>query len=125
VIEVEQANCYVVDLRGIRKDIVRKMLAKGVVVHSAGLGLVVLAGAHYAASTGIDIGAEKVYKKLVNIGKWVIIIKGGIDTIKSVADGDMHGVKKNVLGYGVTYAVLWGLPWMMHEIEKLFEGLES
>lgn len=75
------------------------------------------------ASTGIDAGAEKIYRKLINIGKWVIICKGGIETIKSAADGDFEQVKRGFLGYGVTYAILWGLPWMMEEIEKLFEDM--
>lgn len=122
---MEQVKCYVVDLRDFRKDVARKVLSKGRVFQCAGITFVILAGAHYAASTGIDIGADKIYKKLVNIGKWVIIVKGGIDTIKSVADGDLQGAKKNFLGYGVTYAVLWGLPWMMKEIENIFEGMDS
>lgn len=79
----------------------------------------------FAASTGIDAGANKIYRKLVNIGKWVIIIKGAIDTLKSVSDGDLPATKKNFLGYGVTYLILLGLPWMMSEIEKLFQDMDS
>src|SRR5690606_1789570 len=64
-----------------------------------------------SANTGIDAGAERVYKKLLNVGKWVIIVKGAIDTIKAVADGDMLSARKNALGYGVTYMILHALPW--------------
>lgn len=78
-----------------------------------------------ASGTGIDAGANQLYKRVINIGKWVIIVKGGIETIKNAADGDFQSVKKGFLGYGITYAVLWALPWMMHEIEKMFESMES
>lgn len=81
-------------------------------------------GFDYAyADTGIDAGAKQIYWKLINVGKWVIIVKGGIETIKSAADGDFQSVRKGFLGYGITYAVLWALPWMMDEIEKIFKGM--
>jgi hypothetical protein len=79
----------------------------------------------FASGTGIDVGAEKIYKKLINVGKWVIIVKGGIDTIKSVADGDHPAAKKNFLGYVVTYAILWALPWALSEVDKLFENMDT
>lgn len=111
-------RCYVIDTRKIRsKDTFIKAASVSVALFIA------TPDVSFAAGTGIDVGAEKIYKKLVNIGKWVIIVKGGIDTIKTVADGDLPSAKKNFLGYGVTYAILWGLPWMMAEIEKLFDDM--
>jgi hypothetical protein len=77
------------------------------------------------ASTGIDVGAMKLYKRIINVGKWIIIIKGGIDTIKSGVDGDYPGVKTKLLGYGLTYASLWALPWLFGEIDKLFGEMEA
>lgn len=77
----------------------------------------------YASGTGIDVGANKLYKRLIQVGKWVIIIKGAIDTIKNVADGDFQASKKNFLGYALTYAILWALPWTFNEIDKLFEEM--
>lgn len=77
------------------------------------------------ASTGIDVGAKKLYVRLIGVGKWVIIVKGGIDTIKSVAEGDFQASKKNFLGYVLTYAILWALPWAFDEVEKLFTEMEA
>ncbi|TVY07194.1 hypothetical protein [Paenibacillus cremeus] len=120
-------NCYVVDTNEIRRDIVRTLTEKGTVIKVAGLGAILFVGVSGTsfANAGIDVKADQVYKKLLTIAKWVIVFKGGIETIKSVADGDHGAVKKNFLGYGVTYAILWGLPWMMKEIDKLFSEMDS
>ncbi|NOU98414.1 hypothetical protein [Paenibacillus planticolens] len=77
------------------------------------------------ASTGIDVGAKRLYVRLIGVGKWVIIVKGGIDTIKAVAEGDFQAGKKNFLGYVLTYAILWALPWAFDEVEKLFTEMEA
>lgn len=73
------------------------------------------------AGTGIDEKANSIYKKLVKIGKWVIVAKGGMETIKNAADGDFDSAKKKFLGYLVVYALLWGLPWAMDQVEGLFD----
>jgi hypothetical protein len=125
---MEQAKCYVIDTRMIGKDIARKLSSQGTIVKAAGLTFVLLTAlpdVSFAAGTGIDVGAEKIYKKLLNVGKWVIIVKGGMDTIKSVADGDLPSAKKNFLGYVVTYAILWALPWALGEVDKLFENTDT
>lgn len=83
-----------------------------------------LSGAAHA-STGIDVGAMKLYKRILSVGKWIIIIKGGIETIKSGVDGDTQGVRTKMLSYGLTYASLWALPWLFNEIDKLFGDLEA
>ncbi|MGO4496448.1 hypothetical protein AB4114_11180 [Paenibacillus sp. 2RAB27] len=78
------------------------------------------------ASTGIDVGARKLYKQILSVGKWIIIIKGDIDTIKCGMDGDTTGVKSKMIGYSVTYASLWALPWLFNEIDTLFgDNLEA
>lgn len=118
---MEQAKCYVIDLHHIRKQV----FTKRTMIRVAGMTVVLLAVPHSAfASTGIDVGAEKIYRKLINVGKWVIIVKGGIDTIKSVTEGDMQAAKKNFLSYLLTYGILWALPWGMKEIETLFQTEE-
>lgn len=126
---MEQAKCYVIDTRELRKDVVKTLTKRGTIVKVAGLTLVILAGmpdvSHAAGVTGIDAQADKLYRKLINVGKWVIIIKGGIETIKNVADGDLPATKKNFLGYGLTYAILWALPWLMKEIERLFTEMDT
>jgi hypothetical protein len=79
----------------------------------------------FAAGTGIDVQAKKLYVRLVGVGKWIIIIKGGIDTIKAVVDGDFPATKTKFLGYVLTYAILWALPWAFEEVEKLFMEMEG
>lgn len=75
------------------------------------------------ASTGIDVGAKRLYTQLIGVGKWVIIIKGGMDTIKAVTEGDLQSTKTRFLGYLLTYAILWALPWAFDEVEKLFQEM--
>lgn len=125
---MKQARCYVIDTCKARKDVARSITKKGTLFKAGGVTFILFAGLpdiSFAAGTGIDVGADKIYKKLLNIAKWVIIFKGGIDTIKNVADGDLQAAKKNFLGYGVTYCILWGLPWMMKEIDKLFLEMDT
>jgi hypothetical protein len=122
---MQRRKCYVLDLRQLRKEAARRILSRGTIVRSAGLSLVMLTGLEasaFAAGTGIDAGANKLYIKLLGIAKWVIVFKGGLDTIKSVADGDMQSARKSFLGYLVTYGILWALPWGMNEVDKLFKG---
>ena len=76
-----------------------------------------------SASNGIDAGAHILYDKLLLVGKWIIIVKGGIDTINSVVQGDLGSAKRNFLGYLVVYMVLNALPWAMNEVDTIFKQL--
>lgn len=135
---MEQAKCWVVDTRQMRKDAVQALTNRGTLVKVAGITLILIAAlphetfaagneavATMAGGTGLDVGANKIYRKLINVGKWVIIVKGGIDTIKSVAEGDTGAAKKNFLGYVITYAILWALPWALTEVEKIFSEMDT
>lgn len=73
-----------------------------------------------SADSGIDIAARGIYKKLLSVGKWIIIIKGGIDTVNSVVQGDHASAKKSFLSYLVVYVILQGFPWAMDEIDRTF-----
>jgi hypothetical protein len=75
------------------------------------------------ASSGIDEGAKKIYYKMVNIGKWVIICKGGWDTIQSTVQGDFDSAKKRFISYLLVYLILLGLPWAMDEVDNLFNEM--
>jgi len=75
------------------------------------------------AYAGIDEAGSRIYYKLVSVGKWVIIIKGGIDIIQSIMNGDSQGAKKCFVGYLFAYGVLWALPWCMDEIEVVFKEI--
>lgn len=125
-----QPVCYVIDTRKIRKDARDRLLAKGTVVRCAGLSLILLAGtqnealAAAAGSTGIDAGANRIYEKLLNVGKWIIIGKGAILTIQNVTDGDLPAAKKNFFAHLIVYAILHALPWGLGEIDKLFDDVK-
>lgn len=120
------SSCVVViDLDHIRNEITRALMKKETIIKIAGitiLMLVALPGTSHAA-TGIDVVADKLYKKLLNVGKWIIILKGGIDTIQNAVQGDLQASKKNFLGYLLVYVVLWGLPWGLKQVDTLFADL--
>jgi hypothetical protein len=78
-----------------------------------------------AGTTGIDRGMSEMYKKLLSVGKWILVIKGAIDTIQSVTSGDFELAKKRSLGYLLSFLILLGLPWAFGEMEKLFDDLST
>lgn len=73
------------------------------------------------AFASIDSGGARIHSKLVGVGKWVVIIKGTIDSIQSVLNGDITTAKKQVLGYLLCFAIMFGLPWGLNEIEGTFK----
>ena len=97
------------------------------VVGSTALIIVAGGGLDYAfaAGTGIEVGAKQLYAKLISLGKWVIIFKGGFDIIKRMTDGDFDGAKKGFLSYLIVYIFLLGLPWAMDQVDTLFNGLTT
>jgi hypothetical protein len=72
------------------------------------------------AATGIDVGARKMYKKVCDIGKWAIVVKGGIDVVNTVLSGDMTSLKTKILSYVVAFISLLGLPWLLDQVEIMF-----
>jgi hypothetical protein len=97
-----------------------------VVLFAGGFDMIAHAAAAVDPSTaGIDEGARKIYKKLISVGKWVIIIKGGFDTINSTVQGDFIQARKSFLSYLLVYIILLGLPWAFGQVELLFEGMEG
>jgi hypothetical protein len=73
--------------------------------------------------SGLDVGAHRLYARLVGIGKWIIIIKGAFDTISSTVQGDFVAARKSGLAYMLVYVILLGLPWAFGQIEVLFQGM--
>jgi hypothetical protein len=79
----------------------------------------------FAAGPGIEVGAKQLYSKLLSLGKWIIIFKGGFDIIKRMTDGDFDGAKKGFLSYLIVYIFLLGLPWAMDQVDALFSGITT
>jgi hypothetical protein len=71
----------------------------------------------------IDQKANSIYAKLLLIGKWVIIIKGAMDTINNMLKGDNDSAKKSFLGYLLVYVILHGFPWAMNEVDNMFKEI--
>jgi hypothetical protein len=98
----------------------------GFVYKAAGITIILLAsGGHALAYSGIEAGAQQLYSKLLSIGKWVIIFKGGFDIIKNMASGDFDSAKKGFISYLVVYVFLFGLPWAMNEVDGIFKELNT
>ena len=70
----------------------------------------------------IDVKAHHIYDKICLIGKWIIVIKGGVDIISSMSQGELDAMKKKVLGYVVGYLALLGLPWILDQASLLFDN---
>jgi hypothetical protein len=97
----------------------------GTVYKIAGVTVVVLlSGGHALAASAIDVPAKKLYYEIVNLGKWVIVFKGGIDTIKSIGNGDFDGAKKSFFSYLLTYLLLLGLPYGMDKVDEVFHSIK-
>jgi len=75
------------------------------------------------AFASVDESGRRFHMKVVSIGKWVIIIKGSIDAIQSVLNGDMQAAKKTFLSYLMCFAIMLGLPWCLDEIEGVFKDV--
>lgn len=98
----------------------------GFVYKVVGTTVIILSiGAPALASSGIEIGAERLYSKLLSVGKWIIIFKGGFDIIKNMASGDFDSAKKGFLSYLIVYIFLFGLPWAMNEVDSIFRELNT
>jgi hypothetical protein len=95
-----------------------------VVYRIGALTLIVLLGGvdmvSAAAEGTIDENAGKLYYKLIGIGKWIILIKGGFDTLSATVQGDFPAARKSGLAYMLVYVILLGLPWAFNQIELLF-----
>jgi hypothetical protein len=73
------------------------------------------------ASSGIDIEARKLYRELVNVGKWIIIFKGAIDILRALGDGDTGAAKKTFISSVLTFLILLGLPFGLDKVTAIFE----
>jgi hypothetical protein len=87
-------------------------------------GAMFLGADHFAlADTPIDEKASELYfGKFIGIAKWIIIGKGGWDTMHKMLQEDFVGAKKCVLQYLIIFAILLGLPSALTQVENLFGG---
>ena len=74
------------------------------------------------AFAGIEDGGRRIHAKIVSVGKWVIIIKGSIDVISSILNGDIGTAKKAFFSYLLAFAVMLAFPWALDEVEGVFRS---
>jgi hypothetical protein len=92
--------------------------------------VILLSGGHALAAglmdtSPLDREAIKIYHEIVRIGKWLIIIKGGIDIIKCIGDGDFQAAKKHCFSYIMIYLLLLGLPYGMQKVDMVFDNITT
>lgn len=83
---------------------------------------IILVGPHaaFAAGGSLDDKGMLIYRKIISLGKWVIIIKGGIDMIQTVSQGDFQTAKQHFMAYLLIYAALLALPWGINQVDSAF-----
>jgi hypothetical protein len=69
----------------------------------------------------IDREARVIYKDLTDIGRWLIIGRGGWEIITKVISQDIEGVKKNFIGYLIAYVLLMAFPHLMDKVDTIFD----
>ena len=69
----------------------------------------------------INTSGQRIYGKIMSIGKWIIVIKGVIDIIHQMLQGDFETAKKLFLTYLGCFAMMLALPWAMNEVEGVFK----
>jgi hypothetical protein len=111
----------------VMQSTVKHVKEHKVVYTIAGYTVVCLVGApHFGlAAGGGTVGAEKLYYQLCKVGKWIIIGKGGWETINSAVKSDYESAKKQFLSYLLIYVILLGLPYAMDKVDELFTGLSK
>lgn len=77
-----------------------------------------------AAEVGIDEKANQLYQdKFLLFAKWIIIGKGGFDTINKTLKEDFEGAKKSFIQYTLVFVFLMAYPWVMEQVEDVFNSV--
>ena len=110
-----------------RQENIRKrtkvIIIGGVICTIIAFSLIDPSVAMEVSANTLDEKAGNIYKKLLGFGKWVIIVKGALDTINQTVQGDFGTAKKSFLSYLLVYVILQGLPWAMTEVDNVFNEL--
>lgn len=88
------------------------------------IGYFILIEPSLAFGATIDETSNELYRKVLNIGKAVILIKGGIEIIQHALAGDFQKTKKCILSYLGIYALLLLLPYGLNQIDSLIGGIK-
>jgi hypothetical protein len=94
--------------------------ATAVIYFTGGFDFVFAAGGGYTDGI-IDREARIIYKDLTDIGRWLIVGRGGWEVITCAIKHDMEGAKKSFMGYLVAYVLLMSFPHLMGKIDTIFD----
>lgn len=71
------------------------------------------------ADEGLDERMSALYfDKFIGIIKWVIVGKGGWESVSRMLKEDFNGAKRSLIQYVILFALLLGLPYGLNEIEN-------
>lgn len=99
---------------------VYRIIGSTIIIFVAGGGFDYAFAANGYTNGIIDKEAGIVYKDLVDIGKWLIIGRGGWEVITCVLKQDIESAKKNFIGYLMAYVLLLSFPHLMDKIDTIF-----
>jgi len=72
----------------------------------------------------IEDTSDQFYRKVLGLGRAVILIKGGLEIVQHSLAGDFQASKKTALSYFGMYALLLLLPYGLDQIDALIGGLK-
>jgi hypothetical protein len=105
--------------------IIYKVVGATVLIFIAGGGFDFAFAAGGGHTDGIiDREARVIYKDLTDIGRWLIIGRGGWEIITKVLSQDVEGAKKNFIGYMIAYVLLMAFPHLMDKVDTIFDRFE-
>lgn len=104
---------------------VYKIAGSTVVILMAGGGFDYAFAASAMTPTALDREFYGIYREIIRFGKWLIVIKGGLDIIKSVGNGDFESAKKHGISYVLIYILLLALPFGMQKVDAIFSRLSN
>lgn len=73
----------------------------------------------------IDKQGYEIYRQLLGIGKWVIVVKGGWDVVRSTLSNDYDKAKKGFISYVLAYIFLLILPELMNRADGIVHHLSA
>jgi len=72
----------------------------------------------------IEQTSDQFYRKVLGLGRAVILIKGGLEIVQHALAGDFQATKKTILSYLGMYALLLLLPYGLDQIDAMIGGLK-
>jgi len=112
----------------LKKNAVKTHLKKHGIKYLQGVlivGYIILIDPSVALGVAtIEQTSEQFYRKVLGLGRAVILIKGGLEIVQHSLAGDFQASKKTALSYFGMYALLLLLPYGLDQIDSLIGGLK-